>query len=248
VTRIAAPPQTQTATVSLPLRFNLRDLGGTETAEGRAVAHGRLFRGASLHRLAPEELESLAPLGIRTAIDLRSTEEIGRGTFAGAGPVHHLPIFEKTPDLGDPDDDVAQVLADAYLWMLDEGPTSIRTALELLGDPDRLPVVVYCAAGKDRTGVLIAIVLRLLGVEPPTVAADYALSDAPAAALREWHLNNGASDDQLAAAGIFRAPTETMHLFLTALDDRFGSLDGYLETLGLDPAETRARLTASLLG
>jgi hypothetical protein len=82
--------------------------------------------------------------------------EVASGGFAGgAATIHHLPIFETGPDLGDPGEEAARVLADAYLWMLDEGPTAIRGA----------------------------IVLSLVRVEREAIAADYALSDAPAAAL-----------------------------------------------------------------
>lgn len=233
---------------SLPSRFNLRDLGGTPTADGRIVAPGRLYRGASLHRLEPDHLDAVAPLGIRTAIDLRSTEEVGHGTFAGsAAPTRHLPIFEVGPTFAEPIDDIARTLADTYLWMLEEGGPSIRLALDVLGEPRDLPAVVYCAAGKDRTGVVVAIVLLLLGVERETVAADYALSDEPAAALRAWHLDNGTSPDQLAAAGIFRAPTAAMELFLDSVDAEFGSLDGYLESIGVDLASARESVADALL-
>lgn len=245
---IAPPLETHTPLDSLPIRFNLRDLGGTPTADGRIVAPGRLYRGASMHRLEGEDLEAVAPLGIRTAIDLRSSEEVAGGTFAGgAAPVRHLPIFEVGPTFSEPLGDIARTLADAYLWMLSEGAGSIRVALELLGEPRELPAVVYCAAGKDRTGVVVAIVLRLLGVEREVVAADYALSDAPAAALRAWHLDNGTSADQLAAAGIFRAPSEAMDLFLDSLDAEFGSLDAYLEGIGVDAGAARERLADALL-
>jgi protein-tyrosine phosphatase len=245
---IAAPPETHTPLASLPSRFNLRDLGGTPTADGRTVAPGHLYRGASMHRLEADHLEALAPLGIRAAIDLRSSEEVGRGTFTGgAAPVRHLPIFEVGPTFSEPIDDIARTLADAYLWMLNEGAASIRAAVDLLGEPRDLPALVYCAAGKDRTGVIVAVVLHLLGVEREVIAADYALSDEPAAALRAWHLDNGASADQLAAAGVFRAPTAAMHLFLDSVDEEFGSLDGYLESIGVDLAPTRERLADALL-
>jgi protein-tyrosine phosphatase len=247
---IAPPLETSSPLADLPARFNLRDLGGTPTADGRVVAPGRLYRGASMHRLEDDHLEAVAPLGIRTAIDLRSSEEVRGGTFAGsAAPVRHLPIFEVGPSFSDPvaEEAIARTLADAYLWMLSEGAGSIRASLELLGEPRDLPAVVYCAAGKDRTGVVIALVLGLLGVERDAVAADYALSDAPAAALRAWHLDNGASPDQLAAAGVFRAPAEAMGLFLDSLDREFGSLDGYVESLDLEVAGTRERLADALL-
>jgi protein-tyrosine phosphatase len=233
---------------SLPSRFNLRDLGGTPTADGRIVAPGRLYRGASMHRLEADQLEALAPLGIRTAIDLRSSEEVDRGTFTGgAAPLRHLPIFEVGPTFSEPIEDIARTLADVYLWMLSEGAASIRTAVDLLGEPRDLPALVYCAAGKDRTGVVVAVVLHLLGVDRDVIAADYALSDEPAAALRAWHLENGTSADQLAAAGVFRAPAAAMNLFLESVDAEFGSLDGYLESIGVDMASTRERLTDALL-
>jgi protein-tyrosine phosphatase len=233
---------------SLPSRFNLRDLGGTPAGDGRIVAPGRLYRGASMHRLEADHLEAMAALGIRTAIDLRSSEEVGHGTFTGsAASVRHLPIFEVGPSFSEPIEDVARTLADAYLWMLSEGAGSIRAAIEAPGDPRQLPAVVYCAAGKDRTGVVVAIVLRLLGVEREAVLADYALSEEPAAALRAWHLDNGASPDRLAAAGIFRAPAEAMGLFLDSVDAEFGSLDGYLEGIGVDVTAARAGLADALL-
>lgn len=243
-----APPLDTRVPADLPVRFNLRDLGGVEAGDGRRVAPGRLLRGAGLHRLEPEHVAAVAPIGIRTAIDLRTTVEVGRGGFAGEGAtVHHLPIFESGPDLGDPGERAARVLADAYMWMLDVGPAAIRDAIEVLGRPDAFPAVVYCAAGKDRTGVVCAIALALVGVDRATIAADYALSDAPAAALREWHLDNGTPPDQLAAAGIFRAPREAMELFLASVDERFGSLDAYLAGIGVDVATARDRLAAGLL-
>jgi protein-tyrosine phosphatase len=248
VATIAPPLETRTATEALPARFNLRDLGGVETADGRRVATGRLYRGASLHRLESEHVEALAAFGIRTAIDLRTSAEVAGGGFTGdAATIHHLPIFETGPDLGDPGEEAARVLADAYLWMLDEGPAAIRGAIDLLGDPGTTPAVIYCAAGKDRTGVVCAIVLSLVRVEREAIAADYALSDAPAAALRKWHLDNGTPPDQLAAAGVFRAPREAMELFLAAVEERFGSLDDYLAGIGVDVEMARRRLAATLL-
>jgi protein-tyrosine phosphatase len=245
---IVPPLQTPVPPVELPDRFNLRDLGGLETADGRTVAPGRLWRGAGLHQLEPAQVEALAPLEIRTAIDLRASDEVALGTFTGAAePVRHLPIFEERPDLGEPGDDPAEVLAGAYLWILDQGPESIREAIELLGEPGNLPAVVYCAAGKDRTGVVCALVLSLVGVEREAIAVDYALSDAPALALRDWFLANGTPADQLAAAGVFRAPREAMGLFLVALDERHGSLDAYLEGIGVDADAARHHLRAALL-
>jgi protein-tyrosine phosphatase len=232
----------------LPAYFNLRDLGGMTAGDGRSVRSGMLFRGASLHRLEPAHHDLLAELEIATAIDLRTGEEVGHGTYSSVGAtVHHLPMFAATPTFEEPIDDPATALVDAYLWMLGEAGPAISAALGLLEDPASYPAVVYCAAGKDRTGVLVAIVLDLLGVPRDRIAADYARSDVPSQALRDWRaaLDPGRRDP--VPAGIYRAPADAMPRFFVALETRFGSLDAYLTGVGIPVAQTRTALRENLL-
>jgi protein-tyrosine phosphatase len=208
-----------------------------------------LFRGASMHRLEPAHHELLADLEIATAIDLRTADEVAHGTYARVGAtVHHLPMFAETPTFEEPIPDPAAALVDAYIWMLGEAGPAIGRALELLGDPGSYPAVVYCAAGKDRTGVLCAIVLDLLGVGRDEIAADYALSDGPAQALRSWRAGLDPSRRDPVPAGIYRAPADAMPRFFAAVDQRFGSLDAYLAEVGVPVDTTRAALRANLLG
>jgi len=207
-----------------------------------------LFRGASLHRLEPDHHELLADREIVTAIDLRTAEEVARGTYANDGAtVHHLPMFRQSPTFEEPIEDLAGTLADTYVWMLGEGAASVERGLGLLRDPDSYPAVVYCAAGKDRTGVLCAIVLDLLGVSREEIAADYSLSDEPAQALREWRAGLDPSRRDPVPAGIYRAPPAAMARFFAAVDDRYGSLDGYLAEAGVPVDRTRAALREILL-
>lgn len=218
------------------------------TGDGRTVRSGRLFRGASLHRLEPSHHELLAELEIATAIDLRTGDEVSHGTYANVGAtVHHLPMFAATPTFEEPIEDPATALVDAYLWMLGEAGPAISAALELLGDPDSYPAVVYCAAGKDRTGVLVAVVLDLLGVPRDQISADYALSDAPAQALREWRAALDPARRDPVPAGIYRAPADAMPRFFAALETRFGSLDAYLTGIGIPVEATRAALRENLM-
>jgi hypothetical protein len=247
----AIADQLQTAAWSdrLPTYFNLRDLGGLTTDDGRPVRRGRLFRGASLHRLEPAHHELLADLEIATAIDLRTADEVAHGTYAnGSAAVHHLPMFKVSPTFEDPVEDPAATLVETYLWMLGEAKEAIGRALELLRDPESYPAVVYCAAGKDRTGVLCAIVLDLLGVGRDQIAADYALSDRPAEALRSWRAGLDPSRRDPVPAGIYRAPEDVMPRFFEAVDRRFGSIDAYLAEAGVPVDETRAALRENLLG
>jgi protein-tyrosine phosphatase len=217
-------------------------------ADGREVRTGMLFRGASLHRLEPAHHELLADLEIATAIDLRTGDEVAHGTYASAGAtVHHLPMFKETPTFEEPILDPASALVDAYLWMLGEAGPAITRALELLAASDSYPAVVYCAAGKDRTGVLCAIVLDLLGVGRDRIAADYVLSDGPAEALRAWRAGLDPSRRDPVPAGIYRAPEDAMPRFFEAVDQRFGSLDAYLADVGIPVDPTRASLRELLL-
>jgi protein-tyrosine phosphatase len=248
VAAIADQLQTAAWAEQLPTYFNLRDLGGMTAGDGRTVRSGMLFRGASLHRLEPSHHELLAELEIATAIDLRTGEEVSHGTYSSVGAtVHHLPMFAATPTFEEPIEDPATALVGAYLWMLGEAGPAISAALELLRDPGSYPAVVYCAAGKDRTGVLVAIVLDLLGVPRDRIAADYALSDAPSQALRDWRaaLDPGRRDP--VPAGIYRAPADAMPRFFAALEARFGSLDAYLTGVGVPVDSIRAALREHLL-
>lgn len=232
----------------LPLYFNLRDLGGLRTADGRRTMPGKLFRGASLHRLGPADLELVSSLGIRTALDLRTAAEVERGTFPGVGTeVRHLPVFRVAPAFDHSTPELADRLADGYAAMLEPGAAAIRDALRILSAEEPYPAIIYCAAGKDRTGILCALILELVGVTREEIAADFARSDAPARALREWWESRRPNFRDPHPAEIYRAPEAAIIGFLARRDERFGSPDGYLESIGIDPAEARAGLSAQLL-
>ena len=137
-----------------------------------------LFRADGLGELTGTDLAVLRELGIRTVIDLRSGSELERGRFdVDAHPVafHHFPFIDELPDAEDFDRRPG-LLGTQYLEIVRDAGGQILAALEVLAAPDALPAVFHCTAGKDRTGVLSAIVLSLLGVDEPTVVADYALS------------------------------------------------------------------------
>ena len=142
--------------------MNFRDLGGYVVASGDAVTRWRtLFRADGLGELTVGDFTVLRDLGIRTVIDLRAAYELERGQFdLSAHPVsyHHIPFIESIPD-PEEFDRRPDLLEAQYLEMLDNAGAEIRSALEVLAGPDALPAVFHCTAGKDRTGLLSAIVL-----------------------------------------------------------------------------------------
>jgi protein tyrosine/serine phosphatase len=219
--------------------FNFRDVGGHLGAEGRSVRWGRLFRSDTLSRLTEIDREAFTGLGIRTVLDLRRAYEIARDgrvpeweglVWHNIDPKHR----EWNPADYDERAGVARFLADRYLDLAEEGPAGLAGALAVLADSANAPAVVHCVAGKDRTGVVIALALSLLGVSDHDIAADYALTQLSEAKFMAWL----SETDPVAAKRIppmfYRlTPPEAMLMFLTELRARHGSIERYVTGAGL---------------
>jgi protein-tyrosine phosphatase len=172
--------------VTCDAAFNLRDLGGYAAGDGSTVRWGTLYRADALHRTPEAAVAVAAELGWRTVVDLRTPAEQDLGRFESLGvTVVHLPVLAETWDDGglQDDPDPVEYLTGRYLEMLDVGAPALRAAVEVLASTDRLPAVFHCSAGKDRTGVLAALVLSVLGVAGDDIAEDYHLS---APAMDPW--------------------------------------------------------------
>ena len=229
---------------------NFRDLGGYPAGDGLQTRWRLLFRADGLGDLTPADFEVMRALGIRTVIDLRSGEELERGRFdVDAHPVtfHHFPIIEKLPD---PDEFNRRpgLLGSQYQEMLSGAGQPIRSVLEILAGPGALPAVFHCTAGKDRTGVLSALVLSLLGVDEPTVVADYALSGEAMTRLRAKLLVKY-PEGREAIEGIpevFSAAPEQMEQLLDYLRAEYGSVPAYVTGLGTQSSVVES-LRAALL-
>lgn len=231
--------------------FNARDLGGLRAADGRVVRRGVVYRADGVHRLSGEDLDVARQLGLRTVIDLRTLGEVDRGRFPEALGVrwHHLPLMSEM--WGERDfvatDGAARFLRDRYLDMLVEGRDSIVQALSLVADEG--PTLFHCAAGKDRTGVMAAVLLGLVGVPHEDIAHDYHLSAAAMSAFSDWVGEN--YPDAVDAmskqpAEYLEAPMEAMLLMLDRIDEQHGSMAGFAADLGVDDGVV-ARLRDTLL-
>lgn len=226
---------------------NFRDLGGYRGDAGRTVRWGSLYRSDSLGKLRPgsADWERFSGLGVRTVIDLRYPFEIesrGRVPAVDGLVYHNLSIEHRPYDQAaiNPDVDPWRYLADRYAEVLDDGAKELRTVLEVIAAEDSSPLVFHCASGKDRTGIVAALVLSLLGVAEAEVLTDFALTElATERLLADWQANHLERASTWPSFG--RAPAEIMRLTLGELAERYGSVQGYAaERLGLEPELTEA--------
>ena len=235
---------------------NVRDVGGLPVEGGGSTRFGVLLRSANLRHVTPADVAHLVDeFGLRLVIDLRTAREIDRDgptAVAGAGVETVALSFipeEGTalPETGDDSDPLLR----SYLGYLVDRTENVVTAVRLLAAEDAGPALVHCAAGKDRTGVLVALVLDAIGVEREAVIADYALSAEQVEAMfRRW----------TAAAEVPMPDDLTPHLpraeviatVLAQLDQQHGAggrdgAAGWLRANGLDD-ESLARLRERLTG
>jgi protein-tyrosine phosphatase len=237
--------------------FNFRDLGGYTAPGGRTVRRGQVYRSDALHRLTERGTKSFAALGIATVIDLRAPAEIARRAWqpppGWAGRWLHVPLRPAVPDwtaYSKAQLDGPGFAATHYLETAERGRAAIRTVIETLAEPARLPAVFHCAAGKDRTGIVAALILTLLGVPAEQAADDYALSDI---ATQRWEASiaAGARDDTQSAwayvpPAMLTADRETMTAFLAAIMTAHGTPDRFAAETGITSSALR-RLRDNLL-
>jgi protein-tyrosine phosphatase len=232
---------------------NFRDLGGHATRSGRWVARGRAFRSDGLQRITAADVAVLEGLQIDRVFDLRTEGEVERdgiGSFASVGDRHvHVPLVAVTLSPFDPDLDWSQIdLQDRYLQMLREGGSAIARIFVALAEPGARPLVFHCTGGKDRTGVVAALILRALGVADDAIVDDYAVSQRRLAGLTDAYRDEllARGLDQAAIAYLTSSPPARMRRTLAELDRLWGSTETYLEAIGVDSAVVDA-LRSNLL-
>ncbi len=211
---------------------NFRDFGGYPAAGGRRVRWGRLYRSDSLGKLCGDDLARFSALGLRTVIDLRYPWEAdaGRRVPAAFGLAYHSCSIEHRPydqaalaEVVDP----VRFLADRYAEVAADGAAEISQALQVVAAADSAPLVIHCASGKDRTGLVAALVLSLLGVAEDDIAADYALTGlATERLIADWHAFY--PDRPLLWPHYGAAPAQLMRAFLDELAARYGSVRQYV--------------------
>lgn len=243
---------------------NFRDIGGYRTADGRHVRWGRIYRSGTLHGLTEADMLYLEQLQVKLICDLRTDDEmtsepdrIPPGVDYVRLPVHSRrsrnessrqlrALLLNPPHLN-------KLMLEAYTrTMMEENAQSIGGALRSLTKSDNLSAVIHCTAGKDRTGITIALLLLVLGIPEEVVIADYSLSNLYYEAVRDVVkelvkplMKLGVTMDDMYPLLI--ANPETLRAALVYLRGKYGTVERYLsEKAGISEDEI-AQLKANLL-
>ena len=245
--------------IELEGAVNVRDLGGLPTEDGRKTASARLLRADNLQELSPSDVAKLVrDIGVTAVVDLRSSNELEAegpaplDAVAGVQHAHH-PVL---PELGANTDAAAEALLTIrsqaksryphdpvcghYLGYLEDRPDQVVGALRSIAHSEGA-ALIHCAAGKDRTGVVVALALTAAGVRPQAVVTDYAATaertEAIMARLRRSRLY--ASDIDSRPADLHRPRPETMTAFLEQIDSRYDGVVRWLADHGFSDDDLR---------
>jgi protein-tyrosine phosphatase len=233
---------------------NVRDLGGFETEDGGRTRHGAIVRADTTARLSGAGWAALVEHGIRRIVDLQFVDE------RGADPPSELDLdVVHVSLLGERDSEYwervqeqlaalppVEYLAWSYVDFLEHFRDNFTAALRAVADAPEGGVVVHCLGGKDRTGLVCALLLRNAGVSEEDVVADYVLSEENLAeAHGEWVARAPTEEERSRRVKLGYAPATVMRDVLEELDRRYGGVRGYLEAAGLD-ADEIARLRGRL--
>jgi len=241
--------------------LNFRDIGGISAPRGKKLREGIIFRSANPDRISRMDIEKIRSLNIRTIIDLRAGHELNnRSISVDCTEKLVLPLdFTQTtrerlkPAIYKKDAEAAitEISNAIYLEILDASAPVFRQVMEVLASPDRCPVLIHCQAGKDRTGIIIALVLLSLGVERKLIINDFMKSnDALLPFFKKYLLIR-----KILTFGFFpyrnmlfviMVKQRNIESILDRIEYHYGGIEAYLRYAGFD-ASRLAEVRNSLL-
>jgi protein-tyrosine phosphatase len=231
--------------LNFPALLNARDLGGYPTVDGARTRWRSLLRADDLAQLTAEGLRTLVDFGVETVVDLRWSEEAA----ASPSPIarndrsiryRQISLLRRT----EAEWRALHSECPKEQWkclVLDGARAELKEVLRTIAAASRGPLLFHCVAGKDRTGIVAALLLALADVVPDAIAFDYAASTE---CLRDGYLRRNPEVDAEHILEALRCPEEAVHYMLEHLD-RLGGIRAYLGLIGLS-ADEIARLRARL--
>ena len=236
--------------------LNVRDLGGHATDGGSETRFGSIVRADSVRRLTDAGWGAAVDYGVRTVVDLRMDWEL-QADPAAALPVDvvHVPFLEENDQAfaeveaaAEAAPDYATATRDVYLVFLERFRENVAAAISAVARAPAGAVVVHCMGGKDRTGLVVAFLLRLAGVAEEEIADDYAQSEERLRPRHDlWIAEAGTEAERERIRRIAAAPAAAMLGVLDELERRYGGVEAFLRAAGLSDDDielARARLRA----
>ena len=250
--------------VSLQGTQNTRDIGGYPASGERSILWNKVYRSGELSRLTRADFQKLETLGIRTVIDLRNSQEVERAPTQWQG--QRPPRIVQLP-IGKPDgwwvknqsrllrsgrfdyEDSHKHLLSAYSGLHEVGADSYRQLFDIISDQANWPILIHCSAGKDRTGVAVALIMAAVDVGRDDITADFLLTNEVAHTRERAAALAKQIAEKTATTGWRTAPKppaadayfpflgvtpEMMDAFYASLAEHYGSMDAYLDYLGVD--------------
>jgi protein-tyrosine phosphatase len=252
-------PQLQPRDLVWPGCLNVRDLGGLPTRDGGETRFGSVVRADSVRQLSDEGWRALVEHGVRTVIDLRGEDERADDPPAElpVGVVHVPFLSDNKADrdaLGEELDaavaaapDVTTSTRDVYLIFLTRFRSNVAAAVRAVANAPEGGVVIHCVGGKDRTGLLAALLLHLAGVDDQSIAADYALSEERLRPRHErWFAEADSEEELERLKRIAQTPAVSMVGVFAELGRLYGGVESYLRGAGVTDDElelVRSRLS-----
>ena len=228
--------------------LNVRDLGGHPTEDGGETRYDSVVRADSLHQLTEDGWQAVVEYGIRTVVDLRMDEE-REGDPPATAPVDLLhvslfdddkAVFEEVEAAARAAPDAAAATREVYLLFLEHFKANVATAIRAVVNAPEGGVVVHCMGGKDRTGLVTALLLELAGVDHEQIAADYALSEERLRPRHElWFAEAETEAERERLRRVAQTPASSIAEVLAELRRRYGGVEGYLQAAGLSDDDLR---------
>jgi protein-tyrosine phosphatase len=236
------------------------------------LRRGQIIRSDRLSRLTANDFQKLEDMGLKTVIDLRTRKEHDESPtiWKGDNPPRfvHLPVGDANNDWFASqrkmmkknrftEEQSLEHMVEGYRMIAEEGTSSYQKLMELVLDESNWPILIHCNAGKDRSGVGVALILESLGVNRETIMEEYLLTNelsrieekAALLSKESKNLSRGSRYSKGVSANawlpIVGVRAEMLEAFYTSVDEKYGSMDAFLTELGVDD-EARLALAASL--
>jgi len=258
---MAKPGNVQQPVINLQGAGNFRDVGKMYIDSVRFVREGILFRSDSPSKYLPEDWLLIKKLGVTLIIDLRSDREVEQDPYQPIDGIRyiHNPVYNNDPIRSVMNhilfhrSQLSDMMANAYIKMVRERASSFGKSIRLIAGNAGHGTIIHCTAGKDRTGLLTAMVLYLMGVDKKAILYDYSLSNAGFDSNYGAFLEKDASKLKMIGVPpeelkvLFMANPQWLENALDEIDRNYGSMENYLLNAGGVERQTIDRLKTRMI-